>query len=39
MGNTRLPKRALSYKPWGRKDRGRPMKQWQRVDAGTGQAN
>ena len=35
--NTRLPKHALNYKPRGRKDRGRPRKQWQCVDAGTGQ--
>jgi len=37
MDNTRLPKYALTYKPRGRRDRGRPRKQWQRVDAGTGQ--
>ena len=37
MDNTRLPKYALTYKPRGRRDRGRPMKRWQRVDAGTGQ--
>ena len=37
MDNTRLPKHALSYKPRGRRDRGRPRKRWQRVDAGTGQ--
>ena len=36
--NTRLPKHALNYKPRGRRDRGRPRKRWQRVDAGTGQA-
>src|SRR5215469_10119055 len=36
-GNTRLPKHALNYKPRGRRDRGRPRKRWQRVDAGTGQ--
>jgi len=35
--NTRLPKYALTYKPRGRRDRGRPRKRWQRVDAGTGQ--
>ena len=35
--NTRLPKHALNYKPRGRRDRGRPRKRWQRVDAGTGQ--
>jgi len=33
----RLPKHALNYKPRGRRDRGRPRKQWQCVDAGTGQ--
>jgi len=37
MYNTRLPKHALNYKPRGRRDRGRPRKRWQRVDAGTGQ--
>ena len=35
---TRLPKHAFNYKPRGRRDRGRPTKRWQRVDAGTGQA-
>ena len=35
--NNRLPKYALTYKPRGRRDRGRPRKRWQRVDAGTGQ--
>jgi len=35
MDNTRLPKHALNYKPIGRRDRGRPRKRWQRVDAGT----
>jgi hypothetical protein len=35
--NTRLPKHALDYKPRGRRDRGRPWKRWQCVDAGTGQ--
>ena len=35
--NTRLPKHALNYKPRGKRDRGRPRKRWQRVDAGTGQ--
>jgi len=35
--NTRLPKHALNYKPQGRRDRGRPRKRWQCVDAGTGQ--
>ena len=37
MDNTRLPKHALNYKPRGRRNRGRPRKRWQRVDAGTGQ--
>ena len=37
MDNTRLPKHALNYKPRGRRERGRPRKRWQRVDAGTGQ--
>ena len=37
MDNTRLPKYALNYKPRGRRDRGRPGKRWQRVDAGIGQ--
>jgi hypothetical protein len=37
MDNTRLPKYALTYKPQGRRERGRPRKRWQRVDAGTGQ--
>jgi len=36
MDNTRLPKYALTYKPRGRRDRGRPRKRWQCVDAGTG---
>ena len=31
--NTRLPKHALNYKPRGRRDRGRPRKRWQCVDA------
>ena len=38
MDNAGLPKHALNYKPRGRRDRGRPRKRWQRVDAGTGQA-
>jgi hypothetical protein len=38
MDNTRLPKHALNYKPRGRRDRGRPRKRWQSVDAKTGQA-
>ena len=33
--NTRLPKHALSYKPGVRRDRGRPRKRWQCVNAGT----
>jgi len=38
MDNTTpLPKHALNYKPRGRRDRGRPRKRWQCVDAGTGQ--
>jgi hypothetical protein len=37
MDNTRLPKYSFTYKPRGRRDRGRPRKRWQRVDAGTGQ--
>jgi hypothetical protein len=37
MDNTRFPKHALNYKPRGRRDRGRPRKQWQCVEAGTGQ--
>jgi len=36
MDNSRLPKHALNYKPRGRRDRGRPRKRWQYVDAGTG---
>jgi hypothetical protein len=32
--NTRLPKHAINYKPRGRRDRGRPRKRWQWVDAG-----
>ena len=35
MDNTRLPKHALNYKPRGRRDRRRPRKRWQRVEAGT----
>ena len=38
MDNTRLPQQALNHKPRGRRDRGRPRKRWQRVDAGTGQS-
>ena len=37
MDNNRLPKHVLIYKPRGRRDRGRPRKRRQRVDAGTGQ--
>jgi len=37
MDNIRLPKHALKYKPLGRRDRGRPRKRWQCVDAGTDQ--
>jgi len=37
MDSDRLPKNALKYKPRGRRDRGRPRKRWQFVDAGTGQ--
>jgi len=37
MDNTRLPKHGLKYRPRGRRDRGRPRKRWQCVDAGTGQ--
>ena len=37
MDSTRLPKHALNYKPRGGRDRGRPRKRWQSVDAGTGQ--
>jgi len=37
IDNTRLPKDALNYKPRGRRDRGRPRKRWQCVDAGTDQ--
>ena len=38
MDNNRIPKHALNYKPRGRRDRGRPRKRWQSVDAGTVQA-
>ena len=34
IDNTRLPKHALKYKPRGRRNRGRPKKRWQCVDAG-----
>jgi hypothetical protein len=37
MDNTRLPKHALNYKHRERRDRRRPRKRWQRVDAATGQ--
>jgi hypothetical protein len=36
MDNTRLPYYALTYNPRVRRDRGRPRKRWQRVDAVTG---
>jgi len=39
MDNNRLPKHTLNYKPQGRRDRGRPRKRWQRVDAGRDQKN
>jgi hypothetical protein len=35
MDKARLMKQALSNQPRGRRDRGRPRKQRQRVDAGT----
>jgi len=38
MDNTGLPTHALDYKPRGRRDRGRPRKRWQLVDAGTGKS-
>jgi hypothetical protein len=38
MDNTRLLKHALNYKPRGRRDRERPRKRWQHVDAGTVQS-
>jgi hypothetical protein len=34
MDNTRPPKHAVNYQPRRRRDRGRPRKQCQRVDAG-----
>ena len=37
MDNTRFLKHALNCKPRGRRDRGRPRKRWQWVDARTGQ--
>ena len=37
MDNNRHPKHALNYKPRGRRNRGRPRKRWQRVDAEKGQ--
>jgi len=39
MDNNRLPKHSLNDKPRGQRDRGRPRKRWQRVDAGTDQTN
>ena len=39
MDDKRLPKHALNYKPRGRRDRGRPRKRWQNVDARTEQTN
>ena len=38
MDNIRLPKHTFNYKPRGRRDRGRPRKRRQLIDAGTGQA-
>jgi hypothetical protein len=38
MDNTSLQKHAINYKPTGRRDRGRPRKQWQCINAGTDQA-
>ena len=35
MDNTRLPKHALNCKPRRRRDRGRPRKRWQCIDAGS----
>jgi len=37
MDNYSILKQALNYKTPGRRDRGRPRKRWQRVDAGTSQ--
>jgi len=37
MDNTRMPKHAFSYKPRGRRDRGRPRNRRQCINAGTGQ--
>jgi hypothetical protein len=37
MDNTRHPKHAFNHKPRGRRDRGRPRKRRQHIDAGTGQ--
>ena len=37
MTNIRLPKHVFNYNPRGRRNRGRPKKQWQRVDAGIGE--
>jgi hypothetical protein len=38
MDSTNLMKHVLNYKTRGRRDRGRPRKRWQRIDAGTGQS-
>jgi hypothetical protein len=37
LATTRRPKHAINYKPQERRDRGRPRKRWQRIDARTGQ--
>jgi hypothetical protein len=37
MDNIKLPKHIPNYKSRGRRERGRPRKRWQRVDAGIGQ--
>jgi len=37
MDSTRLPKHVINCRPGGRRDRGRPRKRWQLVDAGIGQ--
>jgi hypothetical protein len=38
MDNTRLPKHALNQKPREKRDRGRPRKRWQLLNAGTVQS-